>query len=122
HTKWLDRSEVSRLLILKGFLPRSGTNRHSRRTLRNKRFSRASGTTADQRFVLLAAAPTRTQGYPRVLPRPGRLRSLALAGWVGWAVDGNWLSLRALSAADLINCTAPTCAGSSKGPSRRTCR
>src|SRR5262249_61673276 len=39
----------SRLLILQDFLPRSGTNRHPRHTLRNKRFSRASGTTADKR-------------------------------------------------------------------------
>jgi hypothetical protein len=45
----LNRSEASRLLISQGFLPRSGTNRYLRRTLRNKRFSRASGTTADQR-------------------------------------------------------------------------
>src|SRR5262249_50059814 len=45
----LNRSEVSRLLISQGFLPRSGTNRHLQDALRNKRFFRASGTTADQR-------------------------------------------------------------------------
>jgi len=39
----------SRLLISQDFLPRSGTNRHLQDALRNKRFSRASGTTADQR-------------------------------------------------------------------------
>ena len=48
---------LGRLLISQYFLPRSGTNRHLRDGLRNKRFSRASGTTADQpAFVLLAAA------------------------------------------------------------------
>jgi len=36
-------------LILQDFLPGSGTNRHLQDTLRNKRFSRASGTTAAQR-------------------------------------------------------------------------
>ena len=43
------QNEVSRLLISQHFLARSGTNRHLQDALRNKRFYRASGTTADQR-------------------------------------------------------------------------
>ena len=45
----LIQNELSRSLISQDFLPRSGTNRHLQDALRNKRFSRASGTTADQR-------------------------------------------------------------------------
>src|SRR5262249_50220430 len=52
------QNQVSRLLISQHFLPRSGTNRHFRRTLRNKRFSRASGTTAQTNArVRLACGP-----------------------------------------------------------------
>ena len=40
---------LSRSLISQSFLPKGDTNRRFRRTLRNKRFSRASDTTADQR-------------------------------------------------------------------------
>ena len=43
------QNEVGRSLISQHFLPRSGTNGYFRRTLRNEGFSRASGTTADQR-------------------------------------------------------------------------
>jgi len=45
----LNRSELSHSLISQGFLPKSDTNRRSRRTLRNKRFSRASDTTRTNR-------------------------------------------------------------------------
>ena len=67
------QNEVSRLLISQHFLPRSGTNRHFRRTLRNKRFSRASGTTEDnaRAFVLLAGrrfALSRNEWCERVAP------------------------------------------------------
>ena len=43
------QNEVGRSLISQHFLPRSGTNGYFRRTLRNEGFSRASGTTGDQR-------------------------------------------------------------------------
>src|SRR5262249_2072903 len=49
------QNELSHSLISQDFLPRSGTNRYFRRTLRNKRFSRASGTTADQRALVFRA-------------------------------------------------------------------
>src|SRR5262249_16110748 len=41
------QNELSRSLILQDFLPRSGTNRYFRRTLRNKGFFGASASTAD---------------------------------------------------------------------------
>ena len=53
-------------VILQDFLPRSGTNRHSRRTLRNKRFSRAGGTTADQCARSFACAPLAESALPGV--------------------------------------------------------
>src|SRR6516225_6003760 len=43
------QNEVSRSLISQDFLPKGDTNRRFRRTLRNKCFSGASDTTADQR-------------------------------------------------------------------------
>jgi hypothetical protein len=50
------RSEASRLLISQGFLPRSGTNRRSRHTLRNKSFSQSEWhhRRPTRAFVLLA--------------------------------------------------------------------
>jgi hypothetical protein len=42
----LNRSELSCLLISQNFLPKGGTNGHSRDALRSKRFFRTSGTTA----------------------------------------------------------------------------
>jgi hypothetical protein len=65
------QNELSRSLISQDFLPRSGTNRHLQDALRDKRFSRASGTTADQRArsSCLAAASERAFGYARACSR-----------------------------------------------------
>src|SRR5262249_59994648 len=43
------QNDLSHSLISQEFLPQGDTNRRFRRTLRNKRFSGASDTTADQR-------------------------------------------------------------------------
>jgi len=51
----LNRSELSRLLISQGFLPRSVTNRRFQHALRTKGFSGASVTTAQARVRLRAA-------------------------------------------------------------------
>src|SRR6516162_8540662 len=57
------QNEVTRLLISQDFLPTSGTNRRFRRTLRNKGFFTASGTT-DRAHASRAPLP----------PRPTRVR------------------------------------------------
>ena len=61
---------LSRSLISQSFLPKGDTNRRFRRTLRNKRFSGASDTTADQRARLSWLRATRQFGLRgRSLPR-----------------------------------------------------
>jgi len=69
----LNRSEASHLLISHDFFPESDTKRRSRRTLRNKRFSRASDTTAtkDER----ALAPGRRRDWQRAYRLSKRLWS-----------------------------------------------
>jgi hypothetical protein len=54
----LNRSELSRLLISQDFLPKSGTTKHLRDALGNKRFSQTSGTTEQTARALVFAPAT----------------------------------------------------------------
>jgi len=79
----LIQNGLSRSLISQSFLPKGDTDRRFRRTLRNKRFSGASDTTADQRARLswLRAARQfglRGRSLPRSSPFP-----------VSWQISSN---------------------------------